>query len=251
MGNGRKVLLRYRNASFGTIQSKRKAMNPVCFVLPMTAAIVASAPVFAQSPKRVIAQRQRQKEKLQARLSRIRGGDTRTAERVLKEFESDRKLGVLDEDNYFDRAQVYYEQGKLALAIADATKAIALKKDFHQALNFRGMVYASQKNKGKALADFNRAISLLPTRPFYVRNRGDLHFACERYNEAWDDYNAAVELDGTTAENFLKRGNASLGKGDYAAAIADYDKALELKPGLEEARKNREVAQQKKGTMSQ
>ena len=94
-------------------------------------------------------------------------------------------------------------------------------------------------------------VALQPQRPYYVRNRGDLHFSCERYNEAWDDYNAAVELDGTTAENFLKRGNASFRKGDYAAAIADYDRALELKPGLEDARKNRELAKQKKGTISQ
>ena len=223
-------------------------MKRLSFILLVVAAVAVSMPAFAQSPKRVTEQHQRQIEKLKARLSRIREGDTRTAKQVLAEFEKDKKLGVLDNDNYYDRAQVCYEQGKFALAIADATKAIALKKDFHQAFNLRGMVYASQKNSEKALADFNRAVALQPLRAFYVRNRGDLHFACERYNEACDDYNAAVELDGTTAENFLKRGNASFRKGDYAAAIADYNRVLELKPGLEDARKNRELAQQKKGS---
>ena len=225
-------------------------MKRMSFVLPVIAAIAVSTPVFAQIPKRVIAQHQRQIEKLKTRLNQIRGGDTRTAEQVLKEFESDRKLGVLDKDNYYDRAQVYYEQGKLALAIADATKAIALKKDFPQAFNLRGMICVSQKNTTKALADFNCAVALQPLRAFYVRNRGDLHLSVMRFNEAWNDYNAAVELDGTTAENYFKRGNASLRKGDYGAAIADYDKTLEIKPGFEDARKNRELAQQKKGVDS-
>ena len=112
------------------------------------------------------------------------------------------------------------------------------------------MIYRSQKNVEKALADFNRAVALQPLRAFYVRNRGDLHLSVMRFNEAWNDYNAAVELDGTTAENYFKRGNASLRKGDYGAAIADYDKTLEIKPGLEDARKNREIAQQKKGADS-
>lgn len=226
-------------------------MNTKGFVFPVVAALMISAPVFAQSSKRITAQHQRQKEKLQARLSRIRGGDTRTAEQVLAEFESDKKLGVLDKDNYFDRAQVYYEQGKLDLAIADATKAIALEKDFPQAFNLRGMMYVSQRNVEKALADFNRAVALQPLRAFYVRNRGDLHFSLMRFNEAWNDYNTAVDLDGTTAENYFKRGNASLRKGDYGTAIVDYDKTLEIRPGFEDAQKNRAIAQQKKGTTPQ
>ena len=71
MGNGRKVLLRCRNASFGRIGQRSKAMKRLPFLLQVAATVVGSVPVFAQSSERVIAQRQRQKEKL-AREQKLR-----------------------------------------------------------------------------------------------------------------------------------------------------------------------------------
>ncbi|MGC4043167.1 MAG: tetratricopeptide repeat protein [Armatimonas sp.] len=189
---------------------------------------------------------QRQKDKAAARLQRLLGGDKRTDEEILKSFDIDTSLGTLDEEDYLDRGRILAKQGKYDDAIADLSKAIALKKDFDKAYNLRGICYENKKEYEKAFADYDKAVSIQPKFSEYLRNRGDMHYQLQRFEQAWSDYDGAVQSAPKDAVNYFKRGNASFQRKNYDDAIADYDKALELDPMLEQAAKNREVAKRRK-----
>ncbi|WP_309710192.1 tetratricopeptide repeat protein [Armatimonas sp.] len=190
---------------------------------------------------------QRAKDKAEARLRRLLMGDKRTDTEILADFESDSKANVLDEEDYLSRARVFARQEKLDSAIADCTKALALKSDYHEAYNWRGICYETKKDFEKAFADYDKAVSLRPTFSAYLRNRGDIHYELKRFNEAWTDYDKAVTNEPKEATNYFKRGNASFQRSKYDDAIVDYTKALELKPDMKAAADNREVARKKKG----
>jgi tetratricopeptide (TPR) repeat protein len=189
---------------------------------------------------------QRAKDKAEARLRRLLVGDKRTDTEILADFKSDSDANVLDEEDYLDHAHVLARQEKYALAIADCTKAIALKADYSDAYNFRGVLYETTKDYEHAFADYDKAVSIRPQSGTYLRNRGDIHYELKRFNEAWADYDKATADDPKEALNYFKRGNASFQRGKYDDAIADYTKALELKPDMKAAADNREVAKRRK-----
>ena len=189
---------------------------------------------------------QRAKDKAEARLRRLLVGDKRTDTEILADFERDSKADALDEEDYLDRARVFARQEKLDAAIADCTKAIALKADYSDAYNWRGVCYETKKDYEHAFADYDKAVSIRPKSGTYLRNRGDMHYELKRFNEAWSDYDKAITDDPKEALNYFKRGNASFQRGKFDDAINDYTKALELKPDMQAAEKNREVAKRRK-----
>lgn len=191
---------------------------------------------------------ERAQKKAEDRLRRLLVGDKRTDAQILEEFENDLKSDVLDEEDYFDHAHVLARQEKYAQAIVDCTKAIALKADYSDAYNFRGVLYETTKDFERAFADYDKAVSIRPKSGTYLRNRGDIHYELKRFNEAWADYDKAVADDPKEALNYFKRGNASFQRGKYDDAINDYTKALELKPDMKAAADNREVAKRRKAT---
>ena len=189
---------------------------------------------------------QRAKDKAEARLRRLLVGDKRTDTEILADFESDSKANVLDEEDYMDHAHVLARQEKYDAAIADCTKAIALKADYSDAYNFRGVLYETTKDYEKAFTDYDKAVSIRPKSGTYLGNRGDMHYQLKRFNEAWADYDKAITDDPKEALNYFKRGNASFQRGKFDDAINDYTKALELKPDMKAAADNREVAKRRK-----
>ena len=189
---------------------------------------------------------ERAQKKAEDRLRRLLVGDKRTDAQILEEFESDSKSDVLDEEDYMDHAHVLARQEKYAFAIADCTKAIALKADYSDAYNFRGVLYETTKDYEHAFADYDKAVSIRPKSGTYLRNRGDMHYQLKRFNEAWADYDKAIADDPKEALNYFKRGNASFQRGKFDDAINDYTKALELKPDMQAAADNREVAKRRK-----
>jgi len=189
---------------------------------------------------------ERKKEKAEKRLHRLLAGDTRTDTEKLTEIEKDIADDVADEEDYLDRARIYAGQDKDALAIADCTKAIELKADYADAYNIRGILHESRKEYDDAFADYDKAVSLDGKKDSYIRNRGDIWWVRKDFDAAFADYDKAVALDPQNATNYFKRGNTNFMKQRFDAAIADYDKALEIKPDFESAKKNREIALQRK-----
>ena len=189
---------------------------------------------------------ERAQKKAEDRLRRLLVGDKRTDTEILADFESDSRASVLDEEDYMDHAHVLARQEKYDAAIADCTKAIALKADYSDAYNFRGVLYETKKDYEKAFTDYDKAVSIRPKSGTYLRNRGDVHYQLKRFDAARSDYDKAIADDPKEALNYFKRGNASFQRGKFDDAINDYTKALELQPDLKAAADNREVAKRRK-----
>lgn len=206
-----------------------------------------SSKALLESQKNLL-KAQLQKAHLEARLQRFVAGDKRTPAEVVKEVSTALEQGIADAEDYLDRARAYARLSKFPEAIADATKAIALKADFPEAYNWRGVCYETTKAFEKAFTDYDKAVALQPTRAEYVRNRGDMHYELKRYDAAQGDYTKAITLDPKSADSFFKRGNAHFMLKKYEEAISDYDKAIELKPDFETAKSNREVAKKRKAS---
>ncbi|MBI1281604.1 MAG: tetratricopeptide repeat protein [Anaerolineaceae bacterium] len=151
------------------------------------------------------------------------------------EREVDLKVDAL----YFYRANVYYQQGKIDLALADYDRAIRFNPQLAEAYNNRGNLLRSQGKLDAAITDYNQAISLNPQLAAIYSNRGLTLSDQGKLDAAITDYNQAIKLDPRSAIVYQNRGNAFSDQGKLDAAIADYNQAISLNPQLAEAYQNR------------
>jgi tetratricopeptide (TPR) repeat protein len=138
------------------------------------------------------------------------------------------RLGWLYQDKW-DNA--HSDQGDLAAAIADYTKAIELIHDpLSWPYNNRGIAFKAQGDLAAAIADYNKAIELDPENTTPYNNRGNAHSAQGDLAAAIADYNKAIELDPENASAYNGRGVTFIESGQYDQAKEDLEKALELIP---------------------
>jgi tetratricopeptide (TPR) repeat protein len=63
---------------------------------------------------------------------------------------------------YVQRAEVFLDRGEYDRAIADCNEAVRLKPDEFRGYDFRGFVFETAGERDKAVADYRRALSLEP-----------------------------------------------------------------------------------------
>ena len=156
-------------------------------------------------------------------------------------------------------------------AIADLTKAIALKEDFTDAYLMRARILLSMQQATEALPDVEKAITLAPEEETSYLLRGRIHEAMgnidaaaadyqnvlelnpfndeatllvcqllitqERLDEAITFFNEAIDLKPDFSKAYAERGRAKNLKGDKEGAFEDLKKSIELNPEGDEARK--------------
>ena len=143
-------------------------------------------------------------------------------------------------------------------AIADLTKAIALKEDFTDAYLMRARILLSMQQATEALPDVEKAITLAPEamgnidaaaadyqnvlelNPFNDEATllvGQLLITQERLDEAITFFNEAIDLKPDFGKAYAERGRAKNLKGDKDGAFEDLKKSIELNPEGDEARK--------------
>ena len=132
---------------------------------------------------------------------------------------------------FYTTAAASAEQGNVAAAIADYTKAIEIDPGFQAALLNRGMIYQRQGNLDAAIGDYGSVIKIGPQavtaqglmiRGQAYEQKGDL-------DRAIADYTKAIkQSDGAGA--YFSRGKAYAAKRDYGRAIKDLTKAINLEP---------------------
>ncbi|HEX3439596.1 MAG TPA: tetratricopeptide repeat protein [Pseudolabrys sp.] len=146
-----------------------------------------------------------------------------------------------------NRAAANFYINKMALALADLNRAIALDAKNARAFRERAESYRVSGNLDRALADTNEAVRLDPDNAEGFDTRGNVFNNNGQYDRAIADYTEAVRLDPTSAQAFMDRGVAHYFKRDYEGAIKDYDEAIKLNPKRARAYTNRGAAYKKLG----
>lgn len=124
-------------------------------------------------------------------------------------------------------------------AIKNFTLALALDRNFFEALFHRAEAYNALGQVDRAIDDFTRAIKIKPgfAEPYY--NRGIRFLQGGPIDRAIADFTEAVRLDPKMADGYNNRGVAYALKGERDRAIADFSQALELNSRLIDAYQNR------------
>ncbi len=100
-----------------------------------------------------------------------------------------------DDDLYKERAQVYYEQGKYALADEDYRKMIALDEGNVVGYIGLGRNANAQKKYEDAIKQFDYVNKLAPTYSSAYSFRAESYMGLGKYNEAVDDVIKALAID--------------------------------------------------------
>lgn len=134
------------------------------------------------------------------------------------------------------------DPGDLESGIEDASTAIKLKPDYHEAYNQRANLKLSKGDLDGALADYTKAIQFGPSVANYYANRAAIREKKKDIAGALADSGKAITLAPKNHHNYYERGKIQLRNKSYAAAILDFDKTLVIKPDYFAVRKSRAEA---------
>jgi tetratricopeptide (TPR) repeat protein/S1-C subfamily serine protease len=148
---------------------------------------------------------------------------------------------------YNNRGNLYDEQGKPDLALADYNRAISLNPNHALAYYNRGNLYDDQGKPELALADFNQAISINPNDAIAYNNRGVLYDDQGKVELALADYNKVIAINPNNAIAYYNRGSLYYDQGKPGLALADYNQAISLNPNYADAYNNRGVLYEEQG----
>jgi Tfp pilus assembly protein PilF len=130
---------------------------------------------------------------------------------------------------------------RLAEAVESYDKALALKPDYVEALNNRGIVLMELKRPAEALASYDKALGLKPDYAEALSNRGNALMFANRLAEALASYDEALGLKPDFTEALNNRGNALRKLKRHEEALASYDRAIAIKPDYAEAHNNKGI----------
>lgn len=126
---------------------------------------------------------------------------------------------------YYIRSMVYIDRGMYDDAIVDATTAITLQSDIHEAYNMRGFAYMNKGMYKDALADLNTAIAVEPDEGVYYYNRGLAYSGLKMVDEAIADYTRSIRLRPDYAAAYNNRGVTYSAIGEIEKAGRDLQAA--------------------------
>ncbi|AKE65017.1 TPR domain protein, putative component of TonB system [Microcystis aeruginosa NIES-2549] len=140
---------------------------------------------------------------------------------------------------YYNRGNLYYNQQKYELALADFNKAIDINPNFALAYNNRGLLYYNLQKYELALSDYSKAIDINPNFALAYNNRGLLYYNLQKYELALADYNQAIRINPNDADAYNNRGGLYHNQQKYDLALSDINKAIEINPNFALAYNNR------------
>ncbi len=138
---------------------------------------------------------------------------------------------------YLLRAEVLLMMGQKDDALADVEKAIELMPEEENAYLLRGKVHAAMQAMDDALADYQSALDLNPFNESAILAIADVLITLKREDEAIHFLSDAIETQPAFAQAYAERGRAKNQKGDKDGAFEDMKKAIELNPEGDMARK--------------
>ena len=147
-----------------------------------------------------------------------------------------RRIGVMYEfmhrGDYFLAGSVAEEAGLYDQALALLNEAVKRHPDDSRVYSERGLVYAQTGQDELAIADLTKALALKETAMDY-NNRGECYRHLKRFDLAKKDYDQSVRLttdDSDKLAVYDSLGQLAMDQGDYPRAVQYLTQALAVKP---------------------
>lgn len=140
---------------------------------------------------------------------------------------------------HLNRSTELMGQGKYQEAIAETTKAIAIKPDYHLAYINRALAYQGAREYDKALVDYRRAIEIMPEEPVTHLNYVEFLIFLRKGDEARKHAESFANAHRGSNLARLSLAQALGAQGEFARAYkltSDAVAALEASGGGEELR---------------
>jgi tetratricopeptide (TPR) repeat protein len=135
----------------------------------------------------------------------------------------------LNAEQHYSHAASLADQGNYVAAIEELNHAIALRPDYPEAYNNRGVYHKMQGNYRKAIADYTRSLDLDNPEPYKPYNsRGIARTKLDDWKGAIDDFSSALRANPRYGYSLSWRAVAYEHLGNFDAAIADYEAYLAL-----------------------
>lgn len=157
-------------------------------------------------------------------------------------------LAPADSEAHFLLATIYDAQLQRQGAIDELRKAIELKPDYHEALNYLGYVYVEEnKYLDKAEAMIRKALTLEPNNGAYLDSLGWLYYKQGKTKEALKELQQASDLlDDPVIFDHL--GEVYLKLNEKENAKANWEKSLSLSPAQEKVKEKLEKLKKETAT---
>ncbi len=131
---------------------------------------------------------------------------------------------------YYNLGIVYFNSGKLDLALAQFNKVIRALPNFSKPYFGRGLIYYKKGYFEKATADFQKVVDLNPNDYKAYYYLGQIYRRLKRFKEAEKALKEAQKINPEFAPAFYETGNVYYDQGKYRKAIEFYRNATELDP---------------------
>ena len=149
-------------------------------------------------------------------------------------------LSGRDAQAHFYLGSIYNELKNNALAEKEVKRALKLKPDYPEALNFLGYLYVEEnKNLEQAGAMIKKALKIEPNNGAYIDSLGWLYFKKNKFKEAVKELEkASALLEDPVIYDHL--GDAYFKISDVANAKLNWQKSLKLDPKQEKVKEKLE-----------
>ena len=145
-------------------------------------------------------------------------------------------LSNTDAESHFYLGTVYYELHNKEKSEKELKKALELKPDYDEALNYLGYCYVEDnKNLDQAEVMIKKALGIKPDSGAYVDSLGWLYFKRGKIKEALKELERAAKLL-EDPEIYKHLGQAQFKMGDIENAKLNWQKSLKLNPKQDDLR---------------
>ena len=136
---------------------------------------------------------------------------------------------------YFNKAHVYAMKGEYENSLLNVNKSIALKNNYHEAHNLKGLILLKKKNKIDAINAFNESIKFNPNFFEAYKNLFILYKKHKQKSDALNIIDSASKIYKNNYELFWLKSTIYIEEKNFDKAIIELNKAIESNSKISES----------------
>jgi tetratricopeptide (TPR) repeat protein len=146
---------------------------------------------------------------------------------ALVDFEHYTTMRPLDPVGYIDRGRAHLAREDFAAAFEDGMLAVQTGPEVGTAYQLRGIAYRRAGKMAEALADFDKAVALAPEMANYFE-RGATYQEIGKHDLAIEDFNEVIKFDSMNSQAYHALSKSYRALGNIKQAEADHHEGRRL-----------------------